>query len=427
MPPAPASPTALPPRPGNFRWVICGLLLAATTINYLDRSTLNVLAKTLQDEIKWTDVEYGDINAAFQIAYAIGFLALGWLVDKIGTRYGYAVSLAFWSLAAAGHALARNAFGFGVARFFLGLGEAGNFPSSIKAVAEWFPRRQRALATGVFMAGTNLGAIMAPMFVPWLATTYGWRFAFAVTGLVGLLWIAVWLPVYRKPEEHSSVGPAELDLIQSDREDEGPRIRWAALIPHRQTWAIALVKFLTDPIWWFYLFWSGKIIQERFQVDLKNIGVPLICIYVLADVGSIFGGWFSSMLIRRGVSVNAARKYAMLFCAVAVLPVIYVPITDQKWTAVLLLGLGAACHQGFAANVFTLASDMFPKQAVGSVTGLGGMAGALGGFLFQMAVGRIKAATGSHLIVFIMAGTTYLVALALMQVLAPKCERARVD
>ena len=215
-------------------------------------------------------------------------------------------------------------------------------------------------------------------FVPWLATTYGWRTAFVATGLVGLLWIAVWLPIYRRPEQHPKVGAAELDLIQSDREEEGPKIRWAALVPHRQTWAIALVKFLTDPIWWFYLFWSGKIIQERFHVDLKGLGLPLIVIYVLADVGSIFGGWFSSMLIKRGSSVNAARKIAMLFCALAVLPVIYVPVTNSMWTAVLLIGLAAACHQGFAANVFTLASDMFPRQAVGSVTGLGGMAGALG-------------------------------------------------
>lgn len=415
-----------PARPGNFRWVICALLLAATTINYLDRSALNVLAKTLQDQIHWSDVEYGDINAAFQIAYAIGFLVLGWLVDRLGTRYGYAIALAFWSLAAAGHALAKSAWGFQVARFFLGLGEAGNFPASIKAVAEWFPRRQRALAAGVFMAGTNLGAVLAPLFVPWLATTYGWQAAFAATGLVGLLWIAVWLPVYRRPEEHPRVSAAELALIQSDREEEGPRIRWAALVPHRQTWAIALVKFLTDPIWWFYLFWSGKIIQEQFHVSLKGLSLPLIAIYALADVGSVFGGWFSSMLIRRGWTVNAARKIAMLFCAVAVIPVIGVHYATHLWTAVGLMGLAAACHQGFAANVFTLASDMFPRQAVGSVTGLGGMVGALGGFIFQMAVGRIKAATGSYFTVFIIAASIYLVAVVLMQIVSPRCERANV-
>jgi ACS family hexuronate transporter-like MFS transporter len=269
--------------------VICGLLLAATTINYMDRSTLNVLAGTLQKKIGWNDVEYGDINAAFNLAYGLGFLILGWLVDRLGTRVGYAVSLAFWSLAAAGHALARSAFGFGVARFFLGLGEAGNFPSSVKAVAEWFPRRQRALATGIFMAGTNLGAVMAPLLVPWLTDRWGWQAAFAATGLAGLLWIALWLPVYRKPEEHPRVGAAELALIQSDREEEVPHVRWLKLVPHRQTWAIAMVKFLTDPIWWFYLFWSGKIIQEKFHVDLKGLGLPLICIYVLADAGSVFG------------------------------------------------------------------------------------------------------------------------------------------
>lgn len=422
---SPDSPSST--RPGNFRWVICALLLAATTINYLDRSTLNVLAKTLQDEIHWSDVEYGDINAAFQIAYAIGFLLLGWLVDRVGTRYGYAIALTFWSLAAAGHALARSAFGFGVARFFLGLGEAGNFPSSVKAVAEWFPRRQRALATGVFMAGTNLGAVLAPLFVPWLATTYGWQATFVVTGLVGLLWIVVWLPVYRRPEQHPRVDAVELALIQSDREEEGPRIRWAALVPHRQTWAIAIVKFLTDPIWWFYLFWSGKIIQEQFHVSLKGLSLPLIVIYALADVGSVFGGWFSSVLIKRGWTVNTARKAAMLFCAVAVVPVIGVHYTTSLWIAVWLMGLAAACHQGFAANVFTLASDMFPRQAVGSVTGLGGMVGAVGGFIFQMAVGRIKTATGSYLVVFVIAASIYLVAVGVMQVISPRCERARVN
>lgn len=423
--PSPSLSTSASPA-GNFRWIICSLLLAATTINYLDRSTLNVLAGTLQKEIGWNDVQYGDINAAFQAAYAIGFLALGWIVDRLGTRIGYAISLAFWSVAAAGHALANSAYGFGVARFFLGLGEAGNFPCSVKAVAEWFPRRQRAMATGVFMAGTNIGAIMAPLFVPWIAVNWGWRAAFVATGLVGLLWIIVWLPIYRRPEQHPRVTTDELAFIQSDREDEIKQVRWVTLIPHRQTWAIALVKFLTDPIWWFYLFWSGKIIQERFQVDLKGLGLPLIVIYVMADVGSVFGGWFSSMLIKRGWTVNAARKAAMLLCAFAVLPVIYVPITNNMWTAVLLIGLGTACHQAFAANVFTLASDMFPRQAVGSVTGMGGMAGALGGFLFQMAVGRLKAMTGSHLVVFITAATIYLISVLLMQWITPRCEPVKI-
>jgi len=411
---------------GHFRWVICGLLLAATTINYLDRSTLNVLAGTLRKEIGWNDVQYGDINAAFQAAYAIGFVALGWAVDRLGTRFGYAISLAFWSVAAAGHALANSVSGFRAARFFLGLGEAGNFPCSIKAVAEWFPRRERGLATGIFMAGTNIGAVLAPLCVPWLALNWGWRAAFVATGLAGLLWILVWLPMYRRPEQHPRVTPAELVFIQSDREEEVKQVRWLDLIPHRQTWAIALVKFLTDPIWWFYLFWSGPLIQERFHVDLKNLGLPLVVIYVLADLGSILGGWFSSTLIKRGWTVNRARKTAMLVCAISVLPVVYVPMTHNMWTAVLLLGLGTACHQGFAANVFTLASDMFPRRAVGSVTGLGGMVGAVGGFLFQMAIGRLKEQTGTHVVVFTIAATIYLVSVVLMQWITPRLEPAKI-
>lgn len=411
----------------RFRWVICGLLFLATVINYLDRSVLGVLAGTLQKEIGWTDTQYGDINAAFQLAYALGFVVLGWLVDRMGTRVGYAVSLIFWSVAAAAHALARNAFGFGVARFFLGLGEAGNFPAAIKAVAEWFPRKERAFATGIFISGTTVGAVLAPLLVPWITLRWGWQAAFTVTGFAGLAWVALWWPLYRRPQEHPRVNAAELAHIESDQDETTGRVKWGALVPHRQTWAIALVKFLTDPIWWFYLFWAGKFLHDKFGVDLKHIGVPLVCIYLLADAGSIAGGWLSSSLIKRGWTVNAARKAAMLACAIGVLPVVYVPITSSQWTAVLLIGLAAACHQGFAANVFTLASDMFPRRAVGSVVGLSGMAGALGGFLFQMGVGRVKDLTGSYLVPFVIAGTIYLVAVLAMHLLCPKGERVMSD
>lgn len=424
MPLADPAAAPSPARTGWHRWVICSLLFAATTINYIDRSVLNVLAGTLQKEIGWTDTEYGDINAAFNLAYALGFLVLGWFVDRFGTRIGYAVSLGFWSLAAAAHALAKTAGGFAMARFWLGFGEAGNFPAAIKAVAEWFPRRERALATGIFVAGTNVGAVLAPLVVPWLALTWGWQAAFAATGLAGLVWIFFWLPMYRRPQEHPRVNAAELAHIESDGEPEERPAKWSALLPLRQTWAIAAVKFLTDPIWWFYLFWSGKIIQERFDVSLKNIGWPLVCIYLLADVGSIAGGWLSSRLMRHGWTANAARKAAMLACAILVLPVMHVPVTDSLWTAVLLLGLAAACHQGFAANVFTLASDMFPRRAVGSVVGLAGMAGALGGALVQSMAGRIHDAMGSHLVMFVIAGTIYLAAMAVMQIITPRCEKA---
>lgn len=410
----------------RFRWVICGLLFLATVINYLDRSVLGVLAGTLQKTVGWTDTQYGDINAAFQLAYAAGFVALGWLVDRVGTRAGYALSLTFWSLAAAAHALARSAAGFAAARFFLGIGESGNFPAAIKAVAEWFPRKERAFATGVFISGTTIGAVLAPLVVPWLTLRWGWQSAFAVTGLAGLAWVALWWPIYRLPREHVRVNAAELRHIESDQDEASPRVKFCSLVPHRQTWAIALVKFLTDPIWWFYLFWAGKFLQDKFGIDLKHLGAPLVCIYLLADLGSIAGGWFSSWLIKKGRGIHSARKTAMLVCSVCVLPVIYVPLTSNQWTAVALLGLAAACHQGFAANVFTLASDLFPRQAVGSVVGLSGMAGGLGGFLFQLGVGRVKDFTGTYVAPFAVAGTIYLVAVLAMQMICPKGKQAEL-
>ena len=307
------SPTRDATRPpkGRYRWVICALLFFATTINYVDRGVLGVLAPSLQKEIGWTDTQYGDINAAFSLAYAIGFLVLGRFIDRVGTRAGYAIALVAWSLAAAGHALARSAFGFGVARFFLGLGEAGNFPAAVKTTAEWFPRRERALATGVFNAGSNVGAVLAPLLVPVLALRFGWRAAFLFTGLIGLLWVAFWLPLYRRPERHPRVSPEELAWIQDEGPEPSQAIPWLALLPHRQTWAVAAGKFLTDPVWWFYLFWSAKFLSDRFGVDLKTIGPPLITIYLMADVGSVAGGWLSSWLLRRGWTANAARKTAM--------------------------------------------------------------------------------------------------------------------
>jgi MFS transporter, ACS family, hexuronate transporter len=414
-----------PPRAsGGYRWVICALLFFATTINYVDRGVLGVLAPDLQTTIGWTDTQYGDINAAFSFAYALGFLLVGRLIDRVGTRLGYAGALVVWSLAAAGHALARSAFGFGVARFLLGLGEAGNFPAAIKTTAEWFPRRERALATGIFNAGSNVGAVLAPLCVPMLALTAGWQAAFIVTGLLGLVWVALWLPLYDRPEKVSRVSPEELAWIRSDPPDLGNDVPWLRLLEHRQTWAVAAGKFLTDPIWWFYLFWSAKFFSDRFGADLKQIGPPLITIYLMADVGSVAGGWLSSRLIARGWTANAARKTALLACAVCVIPVSFAPVVKEMWVAVFLIGLAAAAHQGFSANMYTLASDMFPRRAVGSVIGIAGMSGAVGGILMQAASGRIKDLTGSYLAMFVVAGSVYVLSVLVIHGLVPRLSPA---
>ncbi len=419
----PAGKSSEQARPvGWYRWVVCALLFGATTINYVDRGVLGVLAPDLQREMGWTDTQYGDINAAFSLAYALGFPLLGFLIDRVGTKIGYAGALVVWSLAAAGHALARSAFGFGVARFLLGLGEAGNFPAAVRTTAEWFPRRERALATGIFNSGSNVGAILAPLLVPAIALTAGWRAAFVATGLLGLAWVAFWIPLYGRPERISRVSPEELAWINADPPDRGAKIRWAQLLPHRQTWAVAAGKFLTDPIWWFYLFWSAKFFADRFGTDLKKIGPPLIAIYLMADVGSIAGGWLSSHLIGRGWSANRARKTALLACALCVVPVAFAPVVADMWTAVALIGLAAAAHQGFSANMYTLASDMFPRRAVGSVIGIAGMSGAVGGILMQAASGRIKDWTGSYLTMFVIAGSVYLLSVLVIHALAPRLE-----
>jgi ACS family hexuronate transporter-like MFS transporter len=447
----PYTPTAAisPPWYFSYRWLICALLFFATTINYVDRAVLGVLAPTLRDEIGWTDQQYGYINATFTLAYAIGFLVAGWFIDRVGTRIGYAAYLVVWSLAAAGHALARSALGFGFARFMLGIGESGNFPAAIKTVAEWFPRKERALATGIFNAGSNVGAILAPAAVPWLALTWGWQTAFIVTGLAGLLWVIFWWPMYHMPAEHPKLvqyhhsavstrsGRAdqavaapvtdELAYIESDPPDPAVKIPWLSLLPHRQTWAFALGKFLTDAIWWFYLFWFPLFMNDRFKVDLKTIGLPMITVYLLADVGSVGGGWLSSALLKRHWTANAARKTAMLVCALCILPVAMAPRVDSEWVAVWLVGIAAAAHQGFSANIFTITSDMFPRKAVGSIVGIGGFAGAMGGFFMNLGAGWLKQHTGSYVIMFTIAGFAYLVALMVVHLFAPRLEPVRLD
>ena len=413
---------------GKYRWVICALLFFATTINYVDRQVLGILATddAFKAQIGWNEAEYGFVNTAFQAAYAIGLLVVGGLMDRFGTRKGFSFAMIFWSVASMCHSFARSAFGFGAARFALGLGEAGNFPAAIKTVAEWFPKKERALATGIFNSGSNIGAILAPLSVPFIAVNYGWQWAFVITGALGFIWLGFWLNVYRKPEEHPKLSPAELAYIQSDNEKPLPKIAWARLLPHRQTWAFAIGKFLTDPIWWVYLFWLPKFLNSKFGLNILQLGLPLIVIYVIADFGSIGGGWLSSGLIKRGWTVNAARKTTMLVCAFLVIPIVYASITDNLWVSVVLIGIAAAAHQGWSANIFTLASDMFPKQAVGSVVGIGGMAGSIGGMIIASTVGLILEYTHSYYSVFVIAGAAYLTALLIIQLLAPKLEQVRL-
>ncbi|HSP17829.1 MAG TPA: MFS transporter [Thermoanaerobaculia bacterium] len=418
--------TSVVPRRGSVRWIVCALLFLATTINYIDRQVLGILAPTLQHDIGWSEVQYGYIVTAFQAAYAIGLLVVGWLLDVIGTKIGFALALIFWSVAAMAHALARTPFGFGVARFGLGLGEAGNFPAAIKTVAEWFPKRERALATGIFNSGSNVGAIVAPATVPWIALTFGWRWAFIATGAIGFAWLLLWWWLYDPPEHHRRLGAAELSYIRSDPQEAVTKISWTRLARVRQTWAFAIGKFLTDPIWWFYLYWIPKFLNEKYGLTLGKLGPPLIMIYVFADVGSIGGGWLSSRLIKLGWSINAARKTAMLVCALCVVPIIFASQVKSVWSAVALISLAAAAHQGWSANIFTTASDMFPRRAVGSVVGMGGMAGAIGGMLIATATGYLLQITHSYHAVFILAGMTYLVALAIIHAIAPRLQPAEV-
>lgn len=411
----------------HWRWTVCALLFFATTINYIDRQVFSILAPDLQRAIGWNELEYASIVTAFQAAYGIGLMFAGRLLDRFGTRLGYAAALTFWSIAAMAHAAAGSALGFGAARFALGLGESGNFPAAVKTVAEWFPKKERALATGIFNAGTNVGAVAAPLLVPWLALNYGWRWAFIATGLSGLLWLIFWLAFYHRPEEHPRVTPGEFAYIRSDPAEAAARVPWERLLAFRQTWVFALGKFLTDPVWWFYLFWLPKFLHAQYGLTLDRIGPPLVVVYVLADVGSVAGGWLSSSLIKRGWSINAARKTAMLACALSVTPVIFASRASNMWVAVAFFGLATAAHQGFSANLFTLTSDLFPRHAVGSVVGFGGTAGSIGGMLVSSLAGYLLQWTGNYIPLFMMAGSMYLIALLVIHLLAPKLEPAKLD
>ncbi|HLB82960.1 MAG TPA: MFS transporter [Gemmatimonadales bacterium] len=404
------------PRLG-YRWTVCALLFAVTTVNYMDRQVLGILAPTLQRELHWSEASYGDVVSWFTFVYAFGFLVVGRWLDRVGVRRGFAVAVVAWSVAAIGHAFARTTAGFSAARALLGLGESANFPGAIKAVAEWFPKKERALATGIFNAGTNTGAIVTPLLVPWITLTFGWRWAFIVTGSLGFLWLALWLLLYRRASDQPGE-PAEPAHVE---------VPWIRLLGQRQTWAVVIGKLMADPVWWFYLYWLPKFLDSTYGIRLSQVMAPLVVAYLAADAGSVTGGWLSGWLIKRGWTVNRARKTAMLCMALAIVPTALAPHAGGMWTAVLLVSVALAAHQGWSANVYTLASDMFPRAAVASVIGIGGFAGAMGGWLFQRATGRILDATGNNYApIFLVCGLAYVSAWTIIHFLVPDMQPARL-
>ena len=425
--------------PGYYRWVVCALLFFATTINYLDRQVIGLLKPTLELEYGWSESDYGNIVMAFSAAYALGLLLFGRIVDKIGTKLGYTISVLFWSIAAMLHAGVQSTLGFGAVRAFLGLSEAGNFPTAIKATAEWFPRRERALATGIFNSGTNIGAVIAPVAVPWILGAYGWRPAFLWTGAIGFIWLIFWWIFYEVPERQKRLSKAEFDLIHSDSETQEDlaskkaSVPWLKLLGIRQTYAFIFGKLLTDPIWWFFLFWLPSYFAEAYNIDLKKPNLQLVIVYTATTIGSVGGGYLSSFLIRKGWLVFRARKVSMLFFAFCVTPIMLAPNAGNVWVAVSLISLAAAAHQAWSANIFTTVSDMFPKHAVSSVVGIGGMAGSIGGMLFPLLVGGLldhykalgNIVTGYN-ILFVICGFGYLIAWVIMHFLAPRMERVRL-
>jgi len=412
-------------RVGRYRWVICSLLFAATALNYVDRQMIGVLKPTISADLGWDETTYADVIFWFQAAYAIGYLSFGKIVDVLGARIGYSVAFVIWTV---GHTLcgfAGNAFQFSAARALLGIGESGNFPAGIKAVSEWFPARERAFATGVFNAGANIGAIITPLVVPFIVVTMGlgWRMAFVITGAFSLIWLVFWIAMYRRPRESTKVSAEELAYIESDPADPAEKIGWIKLLGYRETWAFALGKFLIDPIWWLFLFWTPDFLAKTYDLDLKSFGPPLVAIYLISDIGSVAGGWSSSKLMRRGYSANFARKIVMLVCAFLVMPIFFAQYVDNLWLAVGIVGLATAAHQAFSANLYTIPSDMFPRGAVGSVVGIGGTVGAIGGMMMAKFTGYVLQTTGSYTLIFAVAGSTYLIAIAVVHLLSPKLAR----
>lgn len=421
---APIKVTA--PPPGKYRWVIMWLLFAAMVINYVDRQMIGVLKPTLQTEFGWSETDYADVVFWFQASYAVAYLFWGRIMDKVGARWGFGVAFLIWQVGHMMHGAARDLSHFIMARAILGVGEAGGFPGGIKAVAEWFPKKERAFATGLFNAGTNIGAIVTPLLVPALVLSVGWQMSFVITGLLGLIWLPIWLLVYRRPREQKKVTPAELAWIEQDPADVVEKIGWKKLLTVKETWAYAAGKFLIDPIWWMFLFWLPDFLGKRYGLDLLTFGPPLVAIYLLSDVGSVGGGWLSSRMMHRGMSVNSARKLTMLICALCAVPVAFAAFASNVWLAVLIIGLATAAHQGFSANLYAFPGDVFPRGAVGSVVGIGGMLGGIGGMIMAKYAGFVLEKIGTYTPIFIVAASAYLVALLVIHLISPKYAPAKV-
>ena len=420
---------------GNFRWTVCAMLFLATTINYVDRQILSLVKPILDVELGWSNEEFGIVNAVFQGAYGFGLLFFGWFVDRYGAKVGYAVSIVAWSLAAMGHSVVSTVTGFMIARASLGVSEGGNFPSAIKATAQWFPKRERAYATSIFNAGTNVGAILAPALVPWIAYSYGWQMAFVFAGIAGLLWLLLWIPLYDRPEKSKRVNAAEREFIESDREEanETQKVSWLGLLRYKQTWSFIVAKFMTDPVWWFFLIWLPDYFKKTRGLDIKESWIHLVTIYVIVTILSIFGGWVIGYLNKQGWTITRARKTGMFVFALCVIPIFLVAQVGE-WGAVLLIGLAGAAHQAWSANLYTTVSDMFPKKAVASVIGIGGMAGATGGMLFPIFSGRLldnfTAAgnvTAGYTILFTICAFAYVITFVLHHFLAPRFENFRLQ
>jgi ACS family hexuronate transporter-like MFS transporter len=426
------------PKIGNYRWTICALIFFATTINYLDRAVISLLKSPLTKEFNWNDGDYANIEIAFKIAYSIGLLGAGRLIDKLGTKTGYFVSTFFWSVAAVLHAAVKSTLGFAVVRSALGLSEAGNFPAAIKTVAEWFPRKERAFATGVFNSGANIGAIIAPMTVPFIAVAWGWQWAFVITGAIGFIWLVLWYIYYDTPIRQKRLSTAEFDYINSDNTGQDisdkltahEKVSWFKLLTFKQTWAFSLGKFLTDPIWWFYLFWLPDFLESQYGLKGTAISLPVAAVYTLSTFGSIFGGYLPKLLIEKGWAVFKARKTSMFFYAIAVMPIVFAQVLGRvdMWLAVFIIGLAASAHQAWSANIFTTVSDMFPKKTVGSVTGIGGMFGSIGGVMLSLFVQKqmfVHYRSAGHIetayyIMFAVCASSYILAWVLMHLLVPK-------
>jgi len=417
--------TATPQSPaGRYRWVVVALLFAACTINYIDRQMIGVLKPTLTKELGWSEGDYANIVFFFQLAYAMAYLVFGKLADALGARFGFAIAVVVWTIGHMAHGLASTVTQFALARAGLGIGEAGNFPAGVKAVTEWFPRRERAFATGLFNAGSNVGAILTPLLLWLIIDHWGldWRMAFYLTGIFGVAWLIAWLALYRAPGDHPKVGADELTWIRQDGAETVQKVSLMQVIRRREAWAYALGKFFIDPIWWFFLFWLPGYLGDRYGLDLKTFALPLAAIYLISDAGSIGGGWMSSRLIARGKSVNFARKATMLLSACAILPIWFAQDVSSVWGAVLLIGLATAGHQSFSCNLYTLPSDLFPQAAVGSVIGFGGTVGAIGGMFMAKFTGYVLDATHSYALLFAIAASAYMVALLVVHLLSPRYE-----